>query len=74
MRLAAAEMIRSGTTCFSDMYFFPDATAEVAAQTGLRAVVGMIVLDFPGAWAGNWEEYIRRGLEVFERVRELPLA
>jgi 5-methylthioadenosine/S-adenosylhomocysteine deaminase len=73
VRLAAAEMIRGGTTCFSDMYFFPDATAEVAAQVGLRAVVGMIVLDFPTAWAANWGEYLHRGLDVFESVRNLPL-
>jgi 5-methylthioadenosine/S-adenosylhomocysteine deaminase len=72
VRLAAAEMIRGGTTCFSDMYFFPDATAEVAAQVGLRAVVGMIVMDFPTAWAADWQEYLHRGLDVFERVRNLP--
>ncbi|MDB5987267.1 MAG: family hydrolase [Nevskia sp.] len=74
VRLAAAEMIRGGTTCFSDMYFFPDATAEVAAQVGLRAVVGMIVLDFPTAWAANWQEYVHRGLDVFESLRNEPLV
>ncbi len=41
VRLAAAEMIRGGTTCFNDMYFFPDATAAVAAEIGLRANVGL---------------------------------
>ena len=74
VRLAAAEMIRGGTTCFNDMYFFPDATAAVAAEVGLRANVGLIVLDFPTAWAQNWEEYIHRGLDVHDRLRGDPLV
>ncbi|WP_029920183.1 TRZ/ATZ family hydrolase [Nevskia soli] len=74
VRLAAAEMIRGGTTCFNDMYFFADATAAVAAEVGLRANVGLIVLDFPTAWAQNWEEYIHRGLEVHDRLRGDPLV
>ena len=74
VRLAAAEMIRGGTTCFNDMYFFPDATAAVAGEIGLRASVGLIVFDFPTAWAQNWEEYIHRGLEVHDRLRGDPLV
>ena len=46
-QLAIAEMLRSGTTCFNDMYFFPDITARVAIQAGMRATVGLIVIDFP---------------------------
>ncbi len=74
VRLAAAEMIRGGTTCFNDMYFFPDATAAVAGETGLRASVGLIVLDFPTAWAQNWEEYIHRGLALHDQLRGQPLV
>jgi 5-methylthioadenosine/S-adenosylhomocysteine deaminase len=74
VRLAAAEMIRGGTTCFNDMYFFPDATAAVAAEIGLRANVGLVVFDFPTAWAQNWEDYIHRGLEVHDRLRGTPLV
>ncbi|GAC1630236.1 MAG: TRZ/ATZ family hydrolase [Nevskia sp.] len=73
LRLAAAEMIRGGTTCFNDMYFFPDATVEVAAEVGLRAAVGLLLLDFPTAWAADADEYIRKGLEVFETIRNRPL-
>ncbi len=73
VRLAAAEMIRGGTTCFNDMYFFPDATAEVATQVGLRAVIGLIVFDFPTAWAADADEYLRKGLDVFESLRNQPL-
>ncbi len=66
---AVAEMIRSGTTTFNDMYFFPDITAAVAAATGIRATVGLIVLDFPSVWAGNWQEYIDKGLAVHDQFR-----
>jgi 5-methylthioadenosine/S-adenosylhomocysteine deaminase len=48
-QLAAAEMIRSGTTCMNDMYFFADEVARSAEQIGMRVVVGLIVLDFPSA-------------------------
>ncbi len=73
VRLAAAEMIRGGTTCFNDMYFFPDATAAVAGEIGMRASVGLIVLDFPTAWAQTWQDYLHRGLEVHDRLRGNPL-
>jgi len=64
VELAVAEMLRSGTTCFNDMYFFPDITARVAAEAGIRACVGLIVIDFPTVWANNAEEYIDKGLAV----------
>ena len=44
--LAIAEMIRGGTTCFNDMYFFPEITARQAISHGIRAKVGLIVIDF----------------------------
>lgn len=73
-QLAIAEMLRSGTTCFNDMYFFPDVTARVAAQCGIRACVGLIVIDFPTVWAQNAGEYISKGLAVHDRYREDPLV
>jgi 5-methylthioadenosine/S-adenosylhomocysteine deaminase len=72
VRLACAEFIRGGITCFNDMYFFPDATAEVASAAGLRAAVGLIVLDFPTAWAQPGE-YLHKGLEVHDRLKHDPL-
>jgi 5-methylthioadenosine/S-adenosylhomocysteine deaminase len=71
--LALAEMIRGGTTCFNDMYFFPEVTARVATRLGLRACVGLIVVDFPSPWAANADEYLHRGLEVYEQFRHSPL-
>lgn len=73
-RLAAAEMLLGGTTCFCDMYFFPDEVAAVAVEAGLRAVVGMIVIEFPSAWAGSVDEYFRKGEEVHDRYRAHPLV
>jgi 5-methylthioadenosine/S-adenosylhomocysteine deaminase len=73
-RLAAAEMLRGGTTCFNDMYFFPDDTGRVAAGIGIRAVVGLIVIDFPTAWARDADEYLDKGLEVHDQFRNDPLV
>ena len=67
--LAIAEMIRSGTTCFNDMYFFPDITARVAAEKGMRASIGLILIDFPTVWANNSTEYIDKGLTVFDHYK-----
>jgi len=68
-RLALLEMLRGGTTCFNDMYFFPDITAQAAEAAGMRATVGLIAIDLPSAWAENADEYLRKGLEVHDRYR-----
>jgi 5-methylthioadenosine/S-adenosylhomocysteine deaminase len=67
--LAIAEMLLGGTTCFQDMYFFPDIVAEVAVERHIRAVVGMIVLEAPTVWAQTAAEYIDKGLAVHDRFR-----
>ncbi|ROO28311.1 N-ethylammeline chlorohydrolase [Salinisphaera orenii MK-B5] len=67
--LAMAEMLRSGTTCFNDMYFFPDVVAERVDAAGMRAAVGMIVIDFPTVWAANAAEYLDKGLAVRDAWR-----
>ena len=72
-RLAVAEMLRGGITCFNDMYFFPDVAGQVSAAAGMRAVVGLIMIDFPSAWADEPEEYLRRGLEVHDQFRNNSL-
>src|SRR5699024_2113735 len=64
--LALAEMIRCGTTCFNDMYFFPEVTAERAASAGMRASIGMILIDFPTAWATTVDEYLDKGLALHD--------
>jgi 5-methylthioadenosine/S-adenosylhomocysteine deaminase len=72
-RLAIAEMIRGGVTCFNDMYFYPDITGKVSSSAGMRAVVGMILIDFPSAWANDADEYLHRGIEVHDRFRNNQL-
>ena len=67
--LAIAEMIRGGTTCFNDMYFFPDATARVVDRCGIRANLGMVIIDFPSAWAANAEEYLYKGQQLHDHYR-----
>lgn len=73
-RLAIAEMIRSGTTCFNDMYFFPDVTGRVSVQAGMRATVGLIVIDFPSAWASDADGYFDRAIAVHDQFRNDPLV
>jgi len=68
-QLAIAEMLRSGTTCFNDMYFFPDVTARVARDIGMRACIGLIAIDFPSKWASNANEYIDKGLALRDHFR-----
>jgi len=71
--LAIAEMILGGTTCFNDMYFFPEITAQQAIQHGIRASIGLILIDFPTVWAENSDAYIAKGLALHDRLRHQPL-
>jgi 5-methylthioadenosine/S-adenosylhomocysteine deaminase len=71
---AMAEMLRSGITCFNDMYFFPDETAQAASEAGMRACVGLIVIDFPSPWATDVQDYFRKGQAVHDRFRDHPLV
>src|SRR5689334_20845859 len=73
VRLACAEFIRGGITCFNDMYMFPEVTARIASGAGLRSAVGLIVLDFPTAWAQPGE-YIHKGLELHDQLKGEPLV
>ncbi len=70
--LAVLEMIRGGTTSFNDMYFFPGETAAVVDKAGLRATLGMVVIDVPTAWASDTHGYLKRGLEFCDTWRHHP--
>ena len=67
--LACAEMLRGGTTCFSDMYFYPDAAAGAVEQTGMRACLGLVVLDFPTPYAADADDYLNKGLAARDALR-----
>ena len=71
--LACAEMLRGGVTCMNDMYFFPEAALEAALQAGMRASLGVIVLEFPSAYATDPDHYLAQGLALRDRWREHPL-
>jgi 5-methylthioadenosine/S-adenosylhomocysteine deaminase len=72
-RLAALEMLKSGTVCFNDMYFYAEVTAKAVAEAGMRAVAGMILVDFPTRFADSPNEYLRKGLELHDRYRDHAL-
>jgi 5-methylthioadenosine/S-adenosylhomocysteine deaminase len=69
-QLAIAEMIRSGTSCFSDMYFFPEMAAKAALEMGIRAQLCCPILDFPTAWGSGPEEYIDKSLALYEQYKD----
>ena len=68
--LAIAEMLRGGTTCCNENYFFPDVQAATYKRYGFRARVGLPVIDFPTAWAKSDDEYFDRAGEVHDQWRD----
>ncbi|ABI56265.1 TRZ/ATZ family hydrolase [Alkalilimnicola ehrlichii MLHE-1] len=70
--LAMAEMLRGGTTCFSDMYFFPEVTGRLADRVGMRAVLGMIVIDMPTPYGSGPEDYLDKGVALHDAWRNHP--
>ncbi len=73
-RVAAIEMLRSGTTCCSDMYFYPDAAVRALRSVGMRAIAGIIAIEFPTAYASDAEDYLRKGLAARDACRDDPLV
>jgi len=71
--LAAAEMLAGGVTCCNDMYFFPQAAGEAFLQAGMRATLGMIVLEHPSAYATDADDYLAKGLALRDDLKEEPL-
>lgn len=74
VELAAAEMLKSGTTCFADMYFFPEDAARTCQAVGMRAVVGLILIDFPTAYAQTPDDYLRKGITLHDDLRAAELV
>jgi 5-methylthioadenosine/S-adenosylhomocysteine deaminase len=71
--LACAEMIRSGTTCFADMYYFEEAVADATAKAGMRALCGQTVLKFPAPDAASFEDSLSRAREFIKTWKGHPL-
>ncbi len=70
--IACAEMMKGGITCFNDMYFFPQAAAEAVAETGIRAALGLTLLEFSSAYASDADDYLAKGLAVRDDLRDTP--
>lgn len=73
VELAIAEMLRGGTTCCNESYFFPDVGAATYARFGFRAQVGLPIIGFSSPWAANEDEYFAKGLAVHDAFRDHPL-
>jgi len=72
VELAIAEMLRGGTTCCSENYFFPDVQAQAYKAHGFRAMVALPIIEFPSAWAQTRDEYFERALAVHDQYRGDP--
>jgi 5-methylthioadenosine/S-adenosylhomocysteine deaminase len=66
-KIACVEQIRSGVTCFADMYYFEEEVAKTAAEVGMRALCGQTVMKFPVPDARFYEESLAAAREFIER-------
>lgn len=71
--LACAEMLRGGITTFNDMYFFPAAAVDAVRQSGMRAALGLVVLDHPTNYAADADDYLSKGLALRDTCKDHPL-
>ena len=71
--LACAEMLRGGVTCFNDMYFFPEMAGRAALDAGIRGVLGIVLIEFPTAYASDAQDYLRKGLAMRDELKSEPL-
>ncbi|MCB5189726.1 TRZ/ATZ family hydrolase [Methylobacillus arboreus] len=71
--LGCAEMLAGGTTCFNDMYFFPQAVADAAVQAGMRANIGLVVMEFATGYAHDADDYLHKGLQARDSWRDNSL-
>jgi 5-methylthioadenosine/S-adenosylhomocysteine deaminase len=67
---ACAEMLRGGVTCFNDMYFFPEMSGQAALEAGMRAALGIVVIEFPTNYATDPQDYLRKGLAMRDELKQ----
>jgi 5-methylthioadenosine/S-adenosylhomocysteine deaminase len=72
-KLACAEMIRSGITCFADMYYFEEEVAKATTEAGMRAVCSQTVLKFPTPDAHSYEESLARARTFIQQWKNHDL-
>ncbi|MDR2507562.1 MAG: TRZ/ATZ family hydrolase [Candidatus Accumulibacter sp.] len=71
--LACAEMLLGGITCFNDMYFFPEEAARAALKLGMRAAIGLLVLDFPSSYAADADDYLNKSMAARDELKHEAL-
>jgi 5-methylthioadenosine/S-adenosylhomocysteine deaminase len=71
--IACAEMLRGGVTCFNDMYFFPEMAGRAALDAGIRAALGIILIELPTVYAADAQDYLRKGLAMRDELKSEPL-
>jgi 5-methylthioadenosine/S-adenosylhomocysteine deaminase len=71
--LACTEMLRGGVTCFNDMYFYPEMAGRAALDSGIRAVLGIVLIEFPTAYASDAQDYLRKGLAMRDELKSEPM-
>lgn len=71
--IASAEMLRGGITCFNDMYFYPGSAARAALEAGMRAALGIIVIEMPSAYASDAQDYLSKGLATRDELKHESL-
>jgi 5-methylthioadenosine/S-adenosylhomocysteine deaminase len=71
--LAAYEMLRGGTTCCNEAYFYPEAAARAFDKAGMRAMLGSPVIDFPTRYAASADEYLQKALAFEDVIRDNPM-
>ncbi len=67
--IACAEMLRGGITCFNDMYFFPEAAARAVLRSGMRAALGMIIVEFTSPYGTDAADYLSKGLALRDSLK-----
>ena len=72
--LACAEMIRSGTTTFCDMYIFEEETAKAAKESGMRCLVGEVLFDFPSPNCKTPADGLNYTIHLAEKYQNDPLV
>lgn len=72
--LAIAEMLKSGTTLFTDMYFYPEVAAAVAKHTGIRAQIAFPIVRFANTWSADTAEALHKGLALHDEYRDDDLV
>jgi 5-methylthioadenosine/S-adenosylhomocysteine deaminase len=72
-QLAIAEMIKNGITCFNEHYFFPEIIAQTAIKAGIRACIGLLIINVATAWAQNEKDALHKGMHIYNEFASHPL-